>query len=74
MLPSLQLLATDILDRPQAPLGRMVAEEGVEGPWSGANLALVKTEVISITLKDMTAEFVVERARRRGTKKAYMYS
>ena len=39
-LPSVQLLATDIPDHPQAPLGRRVAEEGVEGSWSGANLAL----------------------------------
>ena len=30
-LPSVQLLATDLPDHPQAPLGRMVAEEGVEG-------------------------------------------
>ena len=39
-LPSVQLMATDIPDHPQAPLGRRVAEEGVEGSWSGANLAL----------------------------------
>ena len=39
-LPSVQLLATDISDHPQAPLGRRVAEEGVEGSWSGENFAL----------------------------------
>ena len=40
-LPSVQLLTTDILDHPQAPLGRRVAEEGVEGSWSGENLPLL---------------------------------
>ena len=39
-LPSVQLPATDILDHIQAPLGRRVAEKGVGGPCSGANLAL----------------------------------
>ena len=39
-LPSVQLLATDISDHPQAPLGRRVAGEGAEGFGSRANLAL----------------------------------
>ena len=40
MLPSLQLLATDISDHPQAPLGRRVAGEDAEGFGSRANFAL----------------------------------
>ena len=39
-LPSVQLLATDISDHPQAPLGRRVAGEGAEGFGSRTNLAL----------------------------------
>ena len=57
-LPSLQLLAADISDHPQAPLGRRVAEEGgARGEvleWR--KFSPVKTEVISKPLKDTSVQ------------------